>query len=409
MLCAEVYCFKIHGFIKHLLFFLFMKKIVLSMMFFVMVLLMSCQAQSPLQRSYRTAFPRVATTIEQAIRDSVFPSAQVLILRDTNIIYEQAFGHLKYDAQSPSTTLNTVYDLASLSKVLATTMCLMKLYDEKRFDLDETIASHFPAFASKGKETITIRDMLIHKSGMASGKVVALNFTTNQEYYSAIMNDDLRYKRGDTMVYSDLNFIMLGLLVEKLSGKRLDRYFDSVFVKPLGITRLFYTPHDSIKSTVAPVGYDTDWHWNKPAALVHDPRARFLDGIAGHAGLFGNARSIAQLFVHTLLAQSKSSQGILQQQTIQRFTTRYDATSSRAFGWDTKFGNGFSSSGTKFVQGSYGHTGFTGTSVWHDTTRNLTVILLTNRVFPVSSNTKIIRFRAQFHDVIADEFDAMQK
>ncbi len=223
--------------------------------------LQGCFAQSSIPRRTPMQFAQAAMTVERAIRDSVFPSAQVLILQDTTIIYEQAFGHLRYDAQSPPTTLQTVYDLASLTKVLATTMCLMKLYEEQRFTLDQTFSSYFPAFAVKGKESITIRDMLIHKSGLASGKIVASTFTTNEEYYTAVMNDDMKYKRGDTMVYSDLNFILLGLLVEKLSGKRLDRYFDSVFAKPLHLPSLGYAPHDSVKPYIAPVGYDTEWLW----------------------------------------------------------------------------------------------------------------------------------------------------
>lgn len=367
----------------------------------------SCSAQLPQQHKHSQvlagSFETISTHIEQAIRDSVFPSAQLILLRDTAIIFHQAFGRLTYDPQASLTTLSTVYDLASLTKVLATTMCLMKLYDEQRFSLDDRIASYFPAFAIKGKEQITIRDMLIHKSGMASGKLVAPAFTSNEEYYAAVMNDDMKYKRGDTMVYSDLNFIMLGLLVEKISGTRLNRFFDSVFVKPFGLQSIGFAPHDSMLSRIAPVGYDTEWIWKKPSALVHDPRARFLDGIAGHAGLFSNARDIASLLKHTLLVPNKS---IFKQKTIQLFTTRFDTSSSRAFGWDTKSGIGFSSAGTRFSQGSYGHTGFTGTSVWHDTTRNLTAILLTNRVYPMSSNTKIIRFRAQFHDRVAEVFDA---
>jgi CubicO group peptidase (beta-lactamase class C family) len=371
-----------------------MKNILSSTLFFLYLFTtqLNCQDNSD-------QFFRVESVVKNAIEDRTFPGAVVLIWKDGNVIYENAFGNFTYDSDSPQVNKNTIYDLASLTKVVATTTATMICYDWNLFSLDDKVIKYIPEFGVNRKENITIKNLLLHNTGLpAWKKFYGRNFSYD-DVLKEIYSSELEYKTGEKTVYSDLGVITLGKIIEKVTGKSLDKFCaDEIFV-PLKMNSTFYNPVESIKLFCAPTETDNYWRMKTLQGEVHDETSAMLNGVAGHAGLFSTAKDISKLMSVLMNKGLLNNEQFIKQSTIELFTKKYSSENTRAFGWDTKSDSG-SSAGKYFGKKSFGHTGYTGTSIWADPERNLFVIFLTNRVYPTRENTKILKIRPQLHNAV---------
>jgi beta-N-acetylhexosaminidase len=348
----------------------------------------------------RDSLVRIDSIMTNAIRDGAFPGGQVCVSKDGAIVYNKSFGKQEYSTASPKISGATIYDLASVTKVIATTTAVMRLYDENKISLDERVIAYIPEFANHDKEKITVRNLLSHNGGLPAFKRLYLTCSSPQEVLDSVYQTETIYNIGDSTVYSDFDFIMLGKIIEKVSGVTLDKYTDSVFFKPLGMKSTLFNPPSSIWNTIAPTEYDSIYRKKMVRGVVHDENAYALGGVSGHAGLFSNASDLALFLQMILNGGQYGGRQYLKPETIKMFTTRQSAHSTRALGWDTKTMDGYSSAGKFFGAESFGHTGFTGTSVWVEPEKKIFVILLTNRVYPTRTNTKIMQIRPFVHDAV---------
>ena len=344
-------------------------------------------------------FNDVDRVINKAIEDEAFPGAVVLVWKDGKTILEKAFGNYTYGESSPKVKTNTIYDLASVTKVVATTTAAMICYDRELFSLDDKVVKYIPEFGVNGKENITIKNLLLHNAGLPAWKKFYGRNLKYDDVLKEIYSSELEYKTGEKTVYSDLGIITLGKIIEKVTGKCLDVFCSDEIFKPLKMNSTFYNPNDSLKKLCAPTEIDDYWRNKTLQGEVHDETSAMLNGVAGHAGLFSTANDISKLMTVLMNKGLLNDKQFIQQNTVEYFTKRYSEASSRAIGWDTKSETG-SSAGNYFSPNSFGHTGFTGTSIWADPDRNLFVVFLTNRVYPTRENTKIQKVRPQLHNAV---------
>lgn len=344
-------------------------------------------------------FNDVDMVINKAIEDKSFPGAVVLVWKEGQTIFEKAYGNFTYDLTSPKVKTNTIYDLASLTKVVATTTAAMICYDRNLISLDDRVTKFIPEFGENGKENITIKNLMIHNSGLPAWKKFYGRDLKYDDVINEIYSSQLEYKPGEKTVYSDLGIITLGKIIEKVTGMTLDIFCRDEIFFPLKMNSTFFNPNDSLKIFCAPTETDNYWRMKTLQGEVHDETSAMLNGVAGHAGLFSTADDLAKL-MSVLINKGKFEQKqFIKQSTIELFTKRYSAESTRAIGWDTKSDSG-SSAGKYFSKNSFGHTGYTGTSIWADPERNLFVVFLTNRVYPTRENTKIQKIRPQLHNAV---------
>lgn len=344
-------------------------------------------------------FGEVESVINKAINEKVFPGAVVLVWKNGRIIYQNSFGRLTYDQNSSQVKLNTIYDLASLTKVVATTTATMICLDRGLLGLDDKVVKFIPDFGSYGKEKITIKNLLLHNSGLPAWKKFYGRDLSYDEVLSEIFNSSLEYKTGEKTIYSDLGIITLGKIIEKVTGKTLDTFCKEEIFKPLGMNLTFFNPPDSVKKLCAPTEKDGYWRMKTLQGEVHDETSAMLNGVAGHAGLFSTAEDISKLIAMLMSKGLLDNKEYIKKSTIELFTKRYTVESTRALGWDTKSDSG-SSAGNYFSKTSFGHTGFTGTSIWADPEKNLFVIFLTNRVYPTRENSGLTKVRPALHNEI---------
>jgi len=344
-------------------------------------------------------FNDVDTVINKAIEDKSFPGAAVLVWKDGNTIYEKAFGNYTYDKSSPLVQTNTIFDLASVTKVVATTTATMICYDRKLISLYDKVVKYIPEFGVNGKENIKIINLLLHNSGLPAWKKFYGRDLKYDDVINEIYSSELEYKTGENTVYSDLGIITLGKIIEKVSRKNLDRFCADEIFTPLKMNSTFYNLNDSFKKLCAPTEIDNYWRMKTLQGEVHDETSAMLNGVAGHAGLFSTASDISKLMQVLINKGKLEEKQFIKQNTVELFTKRYSEESTRALGWDTKSDSG-SSAGKYFSKNSYGHTGYTGTSIWVDPDRNLFVVFLTNRVYPTRENTKIQKVRPQLHNAV---------
>jgi beta-glucosidase-like glycosyl hydrolase/CubicO group peptidase (beta-lactamase class C family) len=344
----------------------------------------------------------IDTIINEAIRDSVFPGAVVGIVKDGVLAYNQGYGYQDYTKTEP--ILNTdVYDLASITKVMATTVSVMKLVDEEKLSLDNKVSDFIEEFDTNEKREITIRDILLHQSGLPPFRVYVDSIRTRAEIVRAIKNEPLTYTPGSDYVYSDLGMILLAEIIDEVSGKSLDRFAREKFYFPMNMYSTFFTPRDNsswLVSRIAPTEIDTVYGRGLVQARVHDERAYFMDGIAGHAGLFSTTTDMAKFATMLLNNGTYAGQHYLKPETIELFTTKQSSHNNRGLGFDRKSSGGFSTAGSLASDDTFGHLGFTGTSLWIDREKNMAVILLTNRTYPNRSyGSQISQIRAKIADV----------
>ncbi len=350
-------------------------------------------------------FSSVDKIIQKGIQDSAFPGAVLLIAQNGKVLHKKAFGHLIYDPTSAPMQTNTIFDLASVTKVIATTTATMLCFDRGLFKLDDKVAKYLPKFAAQGKQNIAIRNLLLHNSGLPPFKRFYLTSKNSNEVIADILNTKLDYKPGTKTVYSDLGIITLGKIIEKVTKKSLDKFCADEIFLPLGMTETFFNPPKEFKNRCAPTENDTYWRKRLLIGEVHDEASAMLGGVAGHAGLFSTADDLSKLLQMLLQKGMYQGKQYIKPSTVELFIKKQSEQSSRALGWDTKVSEGYSSAGSLFSDLSYGHTGYTGTSVWTDPTRNLFVILLTNRVYPTRENTKLIRLRPVIHDAVIESLN----
>src|SRR5579859_2363778 len=316
--------------------------------------------------------------INQAVADGNIPGAVLLVGHDGKVVYRKAYGYRELEPKRVPMTVDTIFDLASLTKVIATTTAVMQLVEQGKIRLNDPVAKYLPEFGQNGKEDITIRQLLTHYSGLAPDLDLTTPWEGKTTAYQLACVEPPETTPGSGFVYSDINFIMLGALVEKVSGENLDIYTEKHIFAPLKMTHTRFVPPVSWRQKIAPTQYDENNHmlWG----VVHDPTARRMGGVAGHAGLFSTADDLAK-FAQVLL---NGGDGILSPLTVAKMTSPQTPPSApilRGFGWDID--SPFSSNrGDLLPVGSYGHTGFTGTSIWIDPTTKTYVILLTNSVHP---------------------------
>ena len=320
----------------------------------------------------------VDSVIQQAVADGTIPGAVLVVGHDGAVVYRKAYGSRALEPRREPMTLDTVFDLASLTKVIATTTAVMQLVEQGKVRMNDPVAKYLPEFAQNGKDDITVRQLLTHYSGLEPDLDLKEPWEGKDTAYRMAFAETPQQAPGSGFVYSDINFITLGALVERASGETLDGYTTKHIFAPLKMTRTRYVPPAAWRAKIAPTQYDESEHMLR--GEVHDPTARRMGGVAGHAGLFSTADDLAK-FAQALLS---GGGGILSPAAVAKMTSPEQPPAApvlRGFGWDID--SPFSSNrGDLLPVGSFGHTGFTGTSVWIDPTTQTYIILLTNAVHP---------------------------
>jgi uncharacterized protein YbbC (DUF1343 family)/CubicO group peptidase (beta-lactamase class C family) len=349
-------------------------------------------AQAPdLPVESSAGFAPIASLVDAAIARHELPGAVVLVGRGDLVSYHRAFGQRAIAPAAEAMTEDTIFDLASLTKVVATTTSVMRLVEEGRIRLADPVARHIADFGKYGKTGITIRHLLTHTSGLRPDLELDVEFHGADEAIRRAIEEVPTAPPGERFVYSDINFFLLGDIVRRVSGERLDRYAKAQIFDPLGMKDTSFLPPDSWRPRIAPTEACRGRAWPCGGAdvpflrgIVHDPTARRMDGVAGHAGLFSTAADLSR-FCRMLLGGGRlGAARILSPATVARMTspsTPPEMHAVRGLGWDID--SSYSSNrGELFPIGSYGHTGFTGTSLWLDPATKSYVIFLSNRVHP---------------------------
>lgn len=319
-------------------------------------------------------------SIDRVVRRGItaggYPGAAVVVGRKGAAVWEKGFGKLSWSNTSSSVEAETtIYDIASLSKVVGTTTAVMVLYDEKKIDLDAPVLRYLPAFSGGLRDQVTVRELLTHRSGLPAGRDLWRRAHSPKEARDMVLETPLEYRPNSAYVYSDLGADILGMIVEEISGQRLDVFLTNRVFGPLGMHDTFYRPADSLRYRIAPTEV-TPPRGYPLRGEVHDENAYALGGIAGHAGLFSTAADLSIFAQMMLNGGTYDGVQILTDSTVSLFTRR--AAGHRALGWDTADGD--YGSGKYLTERAYGHTGYTGTSIWIDPDREMFVVLLTNRV-----------------------------
>ena len=354
------------------------------------------------------ALDQAVMVVKQFIKAGATPGAAVLVGRHDRIVLDRGFGHLSYQDDAPPVTSETIYDLASLTKVLVTTTLAMLYYERGLLDLDGPVKDYIAEFHGGDKDQVRIKDLLAHCSGLVWWADLHKRFEgktpdeTKVKYLQAICEMPLNYPPRTRAVYSDLGFILLGEILERIGKEQLDTLAKTCIFEPLGMSETTFRPRFS--DNIAPTEED-EWRGCIVQGEVHDENAFSLGGVAPHAGVFSTARSLAPFPRMLLSGSDGSDKSLLSAGAIKHFTCRANLVSgsSRALGWDTPGDE--SSCGHYFSESSFGHTGFTGTSLWIDPEHDVFVILLTNRVHPRRDNQKITALRPAFHDAVMTALD----
>jgi uncharacterized protein YbbC (DUF1343 family)/CubicO group peptidase (beta-lactamase class C family) len=348
------------------------------------------QAPQP-QAAFDTArLARIANVVTEAIAAKQAPGAVVMVGRGGRVAYSRAFGNRSTEPRVEAMTLDTIFDLASVTKVVATTTSVMILVEEGRLRLSDRVAVHIPGFERYGKGEITVRHLLTHVSGLRPDLDMAMEFASYDEAIARAMEEIPTSAPGERLVYSDINFFLLGEIVHRVSGKTLDEFCRTRIFEPLGMGDTMFKPPASLAPRIAPTEKCTQYGWpcDQPGGamlrgVVHDPTARRMLGVAGHAGLFGTAADLS-IFCRMLLDGGRyGAVRILSPMTVAKMTSPVPLPGgqARGLGWDMD--STYSSNrGELLPLGSFGHTGFTGTSLWIDPLTKTWIVFLSNRVHP---------------------------
>jgi beta-N-acetylhexosaminidase len=345
------------------------------------------------------SFDTVNDLMNQAVRDSVFPGAQLVVLRGHEIVLRKCYGRYTYDLTSQAVDDSTLYDLASLTKVIATTTAVMRLYDRGEIALDAPAARYLQQFQEKTKRDITIRELLQHRAGFPPFRRLWTMASTPTAALDSAIATPLVAPPGDSTIYSDISMISMGAIVRHVADRPLDEFDREEIFQPLGMNHTCFNPPPRWQHHSAPTEYDSTWRKRQIVGTVHDENAALLGGVSGHAGLFSTASDLAR-FALMMMNQGRAyGHEIYSHQTYETFLGSSQNPGDRWLGWDKRSPEG-SSSGSLFSSASFGHTGFTGTSIWIDPQKRVAVILLANRVYPTRRNLRILHFRPVLHNAV---------
>ena len=374
------------------------------------------------------------SVIDSAIEAKIFPGAQVFISQHGETLVSKGFGYHTYH-KSKEVSTETIFDLASITKVVSATPIVMKLVENEELSLEQPINDFFPGFYKFGKDTIKIRHLLIHESGLSAYHRYFLEskYKGRGDILDNIINRRLTYKPGTEYKYSDLGMILLGTILERIGGNNLHALGKSWFFTPLGMNNTFYNPPANqwknippTERTVIPIGTSNDSFRRKIANIstklfgpmkslsydifprktahgyVHDENANLLGGVSAHAGLFSNAEDLGKYGQMLLNDGMVGDKKIIDKDLLSLFTKRQSTVdeANRGYGWDRPDRDGSSSAGDYFSDKTFGHLGYTGTSFWIDPEQELVVVLLTNRVYPTRKNLGIKQVRRKFHNTL---------
>lgn len=341
----------------------------------------------------------VDQVVEKAVADKAFPGAVLAVGKDSALVHLKAFGGQSYQPAAPAVTPDTLYDLASLTKVIVTTTLAMVLVDEGKLDIDKPVSAFIAGFRGGAKDRVTVAQLLTHSGGLKWWAPLYEELKGKDAYLERIVGMDLDYEPGSKSVYSDLGVILLGEILERVAGESLEAFAKRRLFAPLGMKDTGYRPPAPLLARIAPTEQDDKWRKRLLRGEVHDENAFALGGMAPHAGLFGSAPDLARFAQMLLNGGVYDHKRLVSRATVERFTKRAGVPgSSRALGWDTPSEG--SSAGTLLSARSFGHTGFTGTSMWMDPERKLFVILLSNRVHPSRENNAIREVRRAVADAV---------
>lgn len=350
----------------------------------------------------------VVELCERAAAEGAFPGCAFAVGNRAGFDV-RTVGRVRYWPDAPIVTEETVYDLASLTKVIATTSAAMILFDEGLLDLEQPVHEIVPEFAGEGKGEVLVKHLLLHNSGMPLSLPYQDVLTPTPEARHVVLSAPLQRKPESETVYICLGFVVLQSVIEKLSGEPLDAFIRRRLFEPGGWSSLMFRPAN--REQCAPTEITPEWRknwWPDPTendhdefiqGRVHDPMAFMLGGVSGNAGLFGNVVDVARFAQMMLNDGETEGKRLIRASTIESWTKRQHGESTRALGWDTK-AHVVASGGSLLNPTAYGHTGYTGTSIWIDPEADLFAVLLSNRVHPTSENTKLLDFRGKFHDCV---------
>jgi len=359
------------------------------------------------------------SVIRAGIADGVSPGVAVAVGRHGKLVRLRGYGRLDHPSGAEPADPATLWDVASLTKVVGTTTGAMLLVEEGRLDLDAPVIRYLPSWADGDarKRDVTVRHLLLHRAGLPPFRRWYIDNQGKETYGRLIDGLSLDYAPGESTVYSDIGLMTLGRIIERISGLTLDAFLETRVFDPLGMIDTGFNPDPGLMARIAPTEVDTIYRNGLVRGEVHDENAHAQGGVAGHAGLFSSARDLA-VFAATMLGNGsvpacfpepglgtpcsgprEAALTFLNASTVRLFSRRHDGSASRALGWDTPSGN--SSAGQYFSSQSFGHTGFTGTSIWMDPETGLFVVLLTNRVNPTRENSRHVPFRRTVHDLAA--------
>ena len=342
----------------------------------------------------------ITRVVRRGISEGGFPGAAVVVGRRGSAVYSEGFGKLSWAPGAASVSPDrSVYDLASLTKVIGTTTAIMLLYDEGRIKLNDKVSTFFPEFTGGLKDQVTVRDLLTHRSGLPAGRDLWRLAWSPADAQRLVLDTPLEAAPGARYIYSDLGADILGFIAERVSGRTLDALLQERVFAPLGMTETWYRVPANVRERTAPTATMSVRGYSLRGD-VHDENAHALGGVAGHAGLFSTAGDLSVFATMMLNRGVYLGKRIISDSTVDRFTAR--AAGSRALGWDTCAGHNGVGCGRYMSPRAFGHTGFTGTSIWIDPDRDMFVVLLTNRVF----ESRARRPERVISDVRADLADA---
>ncbi len=355
-----------------------------------------------LRDAARVVTDSVNAVLARAIADNAFPGAVAMIGTRHGVLATVGVGRLDAaDATRPGAT--TIYDLASLTKIIATTSLILHLVDGGRVALDSPAVRYLPEWRGERASTVTIRHLLTHSSGLAAWRPFYKEAVDRADARTQLMLVGPEVVPGTRYLYSDMNFMLLGMVAEQVTGLPLDSAFQVLIARPLRLADTRFRPSPELLPRIAPTEFDP-WRGRQIRGEVHDENAARFDGVSGHAGLFSTAEDLSRVARMWLGGGALDGARIAHPRTVAEFTRAQDTlVSRRALGWETPTGS--NSAGTRLSRGAFGHTGFTGTSVWIDPARDLYIILLTNRVNPTRENRKIGGVRTALADAVAAAFD----
>lgn len=348
------------------------------------------------------SFAPARAVLAKGVADATFPGAAALVLHENKIVFLDAIGKFTYKSFAEPVQIDTRFDLASVTKVIVPTTLCMQLYEQDSLQLDLPIARWIPEFQTGEKSKITIRHLLTHTSGLSGYITFFKHCETRSEILDSLKQTPLVRAVGTGYEYSDLGIILLGEVLETMLGKPLDILAENRIFRPLEMTQTCYNPHDSLRAKISPTEFDYLLRNRLIQGEVHDENTFVMGGVSAHAGVFSTVEDLAKFANAMLTGKTPNGTAFLRAETIAYFTSRANIVpkSGRALGWDKPSLIG-SSAGDYFSAESFGHLGFTGTSIWIDPTKNIAIILLTNRVHLTRENIKIRRFRPTFHNAVS--------